>query len=328
MSFFQQESSTLNEELKSVSSVIINDKYENNSLLFEYTSNAKPKINEIQSQIFSNEYFTLEGNYIYKLNNAGYYKTNYDCTSPSLLSSFIRLEPTSVLDHYSEGTYNLFYVQQGRGETHTKYGIIKWKTGDIFALPFTDTTIYHKNIVTDNCALLYYVNDAPLLNYLNVKPKSALQNPVYFSKEFLEKNVSNIVDSSDSDEKNRTGVLLSDIFMEKQDIITLSPLMWSLYDIIGKQHMHKPHRHNSVAIDLCTYAPVGDMVYTLMSKELDSKGNLVDPIKCLWKTGCVFVTPPGWWHSHHNESDERAYVFPVQDAGLHTYLRTLDITFS
>ena len=45
-------------------------------------------------------------------------------------------------------------------------------------------------------------------------------------------------------------------------------------------------------------------------------------------TGAAFVTPPGYWHSHHNESGTDAYVLPIQDAGLHTYLRTLDIAFS
>merc|ERR1719330_1661982 len=43
--------------------------------------------------------------------------------------------------------------------------------------------------------------------------------------------------------------------------------------------------------------------------------------------GGVFITPPGWWHSHHNESDEQAWVLPVQDAGLFTHQRTLDIRF-
>lgn len=37
------------------------------------------------------------------------------------------------------------------------------------------------------------------------------------------------------------------------------------------------------------------------------------------------VTPPGWWHSHHNTSTEDAWVLPLQDAGLYTYQRTLDI---
>ena len=66
-----------------------------------------------------------------------------------------------------------------------------------------------------------------------------------------------------------------------------------------------------------------------MGPELDETGTRVkDPIRCDWITGSVFLTPPGWWHSHHNESDEKAWVLPMQDAGLFTYQRTLDIRFA
>jgi hypothetical protein len=41
----------------------------------------------------------------------------------------------------------------------------------------------------------------------------------------------------------------------------------------------------------------------------------------------AFVTPPGLWHAHYNESGAPAYPLPIQDAGLKTYLRTLDIRF-
>jgi hypothetical protein len=44
--------------------------------------------------------------------------------------------------------------------------------------------------------------------------------------------------------------------------------------------------------------------------------------------GAAFVTPPGLWHSHHNESGRPARILPIQDAGLHTYLRSLDIRFT
>ena len=47
-----------------------------------------------------------------------------------------------------------------------------------------------------------------------------------------------------------------------------------------------------------------------------------------WKSGASFITPAGYWHSRHNESGEDAHVLPIQDAGLHTYLRTLDILYS
>lgn len=30
------------------------------------------------------------------------------------------------------------------------------------------------------------------------------------------------------------------------------------------------------------------------------------------------------WHSHHNESGQDALILPIQDAGLHSYMRTLD----
>ena len=35
--------------------------------------------------------------------------------------------------------------------------------------------------------------------------------------------------------------------------------------------------------------------------------------------GAVFSTPPGWWHSHHNETGTAAWVLPMQDAGLYAH---------
>lgn len=80
-----------------------------------------------------------------------------------------------------------------------------------------------------------------------------------------------------------------------------------------------------MALDLAVSASPN--VYTLMSPSLDSEGNLVNPVRVDWVSGGVFVTPPGWWHSHHNESDTMAWVLPMQDAGLYTHQRTLDIRF-
>ncbi len=65
-----------------------------------------------------------------------------------------------------------------------------------------------------------------------------------------------------------------------------------------------------------------------LDRTIDPDGNIIDPIKAPWLPGAMFVTPPGWWHSHHNESDQDAIVLPVQDAALHTQIQTLDIRFS
>ena len=56
-----------------------------------------------------------------------------------------------------------------------------------------------------------------------------------------------------------------------------------------------------------------------MSRSIDKDGKLIDPVKAPWKTGGAFTTPPGWWHSHVNESDKDAWVLPIQDAGLFTH---------
>jgi hypothetical protein len=61
--------------------------------------------------------------------------------------------------------------------------------------------------------------------------------------------------------------------------------------------------------------------------ELDADGTILDPARAEWEAGSAFVTPPGLWHAHYNESGAPAHVIPIQDAGLHTYLRMLDIQF-
>ena len=111
--------------------------------------------------------------------------------------------------------------------------------------------------------------------------------------------------------------------------LTLTPTLWSLLNVLPPLDHQRPHRHQSIALDLCIYAPEGGRVYTMMGPELDpATGMVKDGIKCVWATGAVFTTPPGWWHSHHNETGEHAWVLPMQDAGLLTYQRALDIRFS
>jgi hypothetical protein len=97
------------------------------------------------------------------------------------------------------------------------------------------------------------------------------------------------------------------------------------FKFIPGNPIQRPHRHNLVALDL--YVSASPNVYTLMGREIDQNGFIIDPIRCKWAPGGVFVTPPGWWHSHHNESDDIAWVLPIQDAGLFTHQRTLDIRF-
>jgi gentisate 1,2-dioxygenase len=134
------------------------------------------------------------------------------------------------------------------------------------------------------------------------------------------------VDEVTGEVRNRRGILLSS--QNSTQTKTLTPTMWSLLNSIGAGATQAPHRHNSVALDLAVVGGKGGSVYTLLGRELDADGKILNPMKVAWESGAVFVTPPGWWHSHHNEGNETAWVLPMQDAGLYTHQRTLDIRFA
>ena len=72
----------------------------------------------------------------------------------------------------------------------------------------------------------------------------------------------------------------------------------------------------------------GPGVYTLVGTELNDDGSIRNPRRIDWEAGGAFITPPGHWHAHVNASDRPAYLLPIQDAGLHTHLRSLDIRFA
>jgi gentisate 1,2-dioxygenase len=66
-------------------------------------------------------------------------------------------------------------------------------------------------------------------------------------------------------------------------------------------------------------------VYTLLGTELSADGTIMNPTLVDWEKGAASVTPPGHWHEQVNESGLDTFVIPIQDAGLHTYLRAHSI---
>ena len=107
---------------------------------------------------------------------------------------------------------------------------------------------------------------------------------------------------------------------------TVTHTMWAMFGIVEPHSFQKPHRHQSIALDLIVDCKKG--CYTLVGTELGGNREIVNPVRVDWEPGLAFVTPPGYWHAHYNESDGPAHVIPLQDAGLHSYLRTLDIRFT
>ena len=277
-------------------------------ILFEYTSAAVPIIDELKPTFLSYD----ENNFI---------------QTPSLLIQYIHIsQGKRINQNLRNATSHVFYVLDGEGTTIYLNGEIHWKQGDVFTLPSYNLHAIHR---CSEDSILFYANDSPLLNFLHVNPSKPRFLPTHYKCDIMLKQIEDFNNEEDAKIRNRNGILLSNKRMVEEKLNTLTHTMWSLLNSISPDTVQKPHKHNSIAVDLCIYANDEEegKVYTIMGKEIDEKGNILNPVKMIWKSGCTFTTPPGWWHSHHNESSEIAWVFPVQDAGLHTYLRTLDIQF-
>jgi len=167
------------------------------------------------------------------------------------------------------------------------------------------------------------VHDELLLNYLGVQPGVPRFKPTLYRRERMVAELEQVKNQPGAAERNRLGILLGN--EATPQTMTITHTLWSLLNVLPARVTQKPHRHNSVALDLCISAEPG--TYTLMGPELNADGTVKNPTRADWEAGAMFTTPPGWWHSHHNESGRDALVLPIQDAGLHTWMRTLDIRF-
>lgn len=113
-------------------------------------------------------------------------------------------------------------------------------------------------------------------------------------------------------------------------IILFSTVLWALFNVVPGHSSQAPHRHNAVALDLCTEMHPDDegKVYTLIGDEIDENGEIINGHKAYWRQGMAFTTPLGLWHAHINEGDHDAWVLPLQDAGLALHLGAYDIRFA
>lgn len=298
--------------------------------IYEYTSAANPILPNIPIFFYSINDHHSEPTSIIPFDNKDQLSTEYPATTPSLLASFVKILKNEDIETNTNSTSQLFYVIKGSGYSMIQHKIVYWSEGDLFVVPSADdSNITHTAL---NDSYLFWVNDEPLLQYLGVVPTISKFTYTFFKKNIVMEKLQEIREQNAHLNLNRLGILFGNKDTDT-NTKTITHTLWSLFNVLPANSMQNPHRHNSVAIDLCVFANndndnENSQVYTLVGNELDEHNNIINPTKCYWKTGTVFITPPGLWHSHHNETNEDAYVLPVQDAGLYTYLRTLNIQFA
>ena len=217
------------------------------------------------------------------------------------------------------GSSHFFFVMKGNCDFMIDNESNNLSSGDIIIVPFFNTLKIKNNTVEE--VYIYYINDSPLVNYLGCKPIEKTFKSSIYSKEFI---MSNLIKLSNPN-NNRKGILLSNEDTEKIGVNTITPVLWSLYNELPPQTNQKPHKHNSVALDLCISCSDSENIYTLIGDELDENNKIINPKKVHWKQFEMFITPPGLWHSHHNDGNTYAYILPIQDAGILLYQRILGI---
>lgn len=300
---------------------------EKDARIFDYVKACNPDMPQIPVLAHPPELHQNGASRVIPFNIGEKFGVDYAATSPNLLAFYVRVLRGEAVDTAARATSQAFYVIRGQGRSvSAEHGNIAWAKGDLFVLPATAAAVTHHCIGGEEDAAIYWVSDEPLLKYLGVSPCEKKFEPTLFTRERMLATVEELRHEPGVEHKNRLGILLGNRTTET-NTLTLTHTLWSLLNLLPGGGRQRPHRHNSVALDLCVSGPAHG-AYTLMGPELGEDGWVKNPIRVDWAEGGAFVTPPGWWHSHHNDSTVDAWVLPLQDAGLHTHMRTLDIQFA
>ena len=290
---------------------------------FDYSSAANPLqkglISRIPYRCFPASFFDQAGTELKPLDLSEELECEGPATGPSLCGNFIRLDGDSLRTS-ADATSQLFFVARGEGRSQACGQTFHWTAGDTFVLPAGGEAIHS----SDSTAGLYWVHDAPLLRYLGVSTVKPIFEPCFYSHRDARAELDAIARNPRGANANRVSVLLGNNAFPQTRTVTHT--LWAMLGILPSGQVQRPHRHQSIALDFAVACKPG--CYTLIGTELDDEGMICNGHREDWVAGAAFVTPPGYWHSHHNESGADAYVLPIQDAGLHTCLRTLDIAFS
>ena len=294
-----------------------------NALYYEYTQAADPIgsgfISRIPYTEFGSELHETGGTRIIPLDISEQLGCEKPATSPALCANFVRiLAKESLVTHFNASS-QIFYVMKGSGYTQFDDIDIPWKTGDFVVLPTGKETRHFATIDST----FYLIHDEPLLRYLGVKADIQRFKPTLYTSEDTLRELDKVRQEANRVNRNRISVLLANKAMDQT--LTVTHTLWAMLGILPKNTVQLPHRHQSVALDLILDCGAG--CYTLVGTQISAQGKIINPIRVDWKPYSAFITPPGHWHAHYNESSSDAHLLPMQDAGLQTYLRSLDIKF-
>lgn len=299
------------------------EKLKADGLYYEYTKAADPigsaAISQVPYAEFSGSLHQGDKTALIPLDVSEALGCEGPATSPALCANFVHILPNEKLTTNFNATSQLVYVIRGSGSASFASDRIPYKTGDFLVLPVGSETLYEADADT----AFYLVHDEPLLRYLGAEAKYPRFKPTLYASEDSLKELIRVEHEGESVNRSRVSILLAN--KEMDQTLTVTHTLWAMLGVLPEGTVQLPHRHQSVALDLILDCEPG--CYSLVGRHIDGDGKIIDAQRVDWKPYSAFITPPGYWHAHHNESGKKAHLIPMQDAGLQTYLRSLDIRF-
>lgn len=297
---------------------------EGDAVYFEYSKAANPisanLITRVPYHSFPTELASGGASRVVPLDLSEALGCEGPATGPGLCANFIRLNAGDNLSLKPNATSQVLYVIEGAGSVTQGEHHLEWGKGDFIALPGLSEAEFRSSMDSR----FYYVHDEPLLRYLGVTSTSARFTPTLYPADVANAKLREATSDPRAQDRSRISILLGNRNFPQTRTVT--HVLWAMYGILPAGSIQKPHRHQSIALDFIIDCPPG--CYSLVGTELDPSGEIRNAARIDWEPGLAFVTPPGYWHAHFNESTEEAFLIPIQDAGLQTHLRSLDIRFS
>jgi len=298
--------------------------YTRDAQYFEYSSSANPLgarlLPPVPYQTFPGSLYDTGPTRLVPLDASEQLDSAGPATAPGLLANFIRVLASESIELPARGTSHLFYVVEGEGDVKQGERLISYKTSDFLTFPCGPAITIRATSTTR----LYAVDDSPLLRYLGASAQVPRFAPTHYPGERAKAELAAIAGAKNAAVRNRVSVLLGHANFPQTRTITHT--LWAMFGVVPSGAVQKAHRHQSVALDFVADCAPG--TYTLVGKQIDAEGAIINPTRVDWQAGMAFITPPGYWHAHYNESNVAAHIIPIQDAGLQTYLRALDIRFA
>lgn len=238
----------------------------------------------------------------------------FPATSPLVLARYARIRPQETLSSTFAASSVILYVIAGQGTTSFDTEEIAWGPGDVIVLP---GGMEHRHRSTgDNPAALWVVTNEPQLAFENLRPPDAGSTAietVHYPAEEMRRQIDLIYQVGRDESIAGSALILSSDSPEAVARRNALPTLTIAMNSLEPGTVQRSHRHNAVAISLVI--------------EGENCFSMIDGKRKDWARWATTVTPPGSFHSHHNEGDKRAFFLIIQDGGLYYHSRAMGFAY-